>query len=103
MKRIGARAASLRAAASVLAVAVSASLVGCGRTDSLERIRKLQDASHDFADTIEPLRELIASRPDDPEVQFRYGMALIATDQRALAVWPLQKALTSPEWEERAV
>jgi len=103
MKRIGARAASLRAAASVLAVAVSASLVGCGRTDSLERIRKLQDASHDFAATIEPLRELIASRPDDPEVQFRYGMALIATDQRALAVWPLQKALTSPEWEERAV
>ncbi|MGH7337530.1 MAG: tetratricopeptide repeat protein, partial [Myxococcota bacterium] len=86
----------------VLALAF-ASTIGCGPSHPLEQVRALQDESRDFAASIDPLRELIRSRPDDPEVHFRYGLALLATGQQALAVWPLQKAASFPEWERRAV
>lgn len=105
MAVIRARAASTRVLAptvAALAAALVWSLAGCGPSDPLEQVRLLQDRSHDYAASIEPLRELVQSRPDDPEVQFRYGFALLATGQRALAVWPLQKALESAEWEDRA-
>jgi tetratricopeptide (TPR) repeat protein len=105
MTKTRARAASLRSssrAQTVLALALAWSLAACGPSDPLEEVRQLQDQSSDYAGSIEPLRELIDARPDDPEVQYRYGLALLVTGQRALAVWPLQKALESPEWEERA-
>ncbi|MGH7338619.1 MAG: tetratricopeptide repeat protein, partial [Myxococcota bacterium] len=75
---------------------------GCGPRDPLERVRQQQDVKGDFQGSLEPLRSLLAERPDDPEVQFRYGSALIATGDSGFAVWPLRKAIESPKWVERA-
>jgi tetratricopeptide (TPR) repeat protein len=76
--------------------------VGCGPSDPLERVRVLQDEKNDAPGSLEPLRKLIASRPDDPEVNYRYGRALIATGDTGLAVWSLEKAIESPDWLEKA-
>lgn len=76
--------------------------VGCGPSDPLEKVRVLQDEKRDFRGSLEPLRGLIGARPDDPEVHYRYGIALIATGNPGLAVWPLEKAIESPDWLEKA-
>src|SRR5438552_2552178 len=94
--------ARFRAQTAWALLVLAGSLAGCGHSDPLDKVRKLQDESHNYAASVEPLRDLIKSRPDDPEVQFRYGFALLSVGQRALAVWPLQRAFESPEWEERA-
>ena len=75
---------------------VGLALSGCKRGDPLEAIRQQQLAG-DLQGTIEPLRELLAERPDDPETNFLYGRALSAT-QPNLAVWSLRKAMEDPEW-----
>jgi tetratricopeptide (TPR) repeat protein len=84
-----------------LAAAALACLVlaGCHRSDpaeDLEAIRK-QQAAGDLKGTIEPLRELLEERPDDPEANFLYGRAL-SVSEPSLAVWPLRKAMKDPEW-----
>ncbi len=76
-------------------------LAACGPSDPIESVRAVQD-SGDVSATLEPLRLLIAERPRDPEVQYRYGLALLATGQPALALWPLRRAAEAPEWESRA-
>jgi tetratricopeptide (TPR) repeat protein len=78
-----------------LAVLVACA-AGCSR-DPLDEVRTLQTRG-EYEDSIEPLRALIAERPDDPEVHYRYGLALAATQQATLAIWPLKKAMESPEW-----
>jgi len=93
------RSAGAKARVFVALLAVSTS---CGPSDPLEKIRLLQDVSRDFQGSIEPLRALIEARPDDPEVHYRYGTALIATGEVGLALWPLKKAMESPEWVEKA-
>jgi tetratricopeptide (TPR) repeat protein len=84
-----------------LAALAVCAVTGCGPSDPLERIRGLQDRGG-FEATLEPLRELLVTRPDDPEVLYLYGLALAATEQNALAIWPLEKALASPEWRVKA-
>lgn len=71
-------------------------LAGCKQSDPLEDIRQ-QQAAGKFADTIEPLRELLKATPDDPEVNFLYGRAL-ALEQPNLAIWSLRKAMADPQW-----
>ena len=71
-------------------------LAACGEKDPLEAIRQ-QQASGDFEGTIEPLRELLKTRPDDAETNFLYGRAL-SYSQPNLAVWSLRKAMEDPEW-----
>ena len=78
------------------------SALACGPRDPLERARVLQDSEQDFAKSLEPLREVLEERPDDPEANYRYGVALLASGQASLAKWSLRKALESPEWLERA-
>ena len=56
----------------------------------------------DFKGSLEPLRELVEQRPDDPEVHFRYGNALQQTQQGGLALWPLKRAMESPEYLKKA-
>lgn len=82
----------------LLAAGLLAFLVftGCSEVDPLDAIRKQMTAG-DYAAAIEPLRELLTTRPDDPEVNFLYGQALSAT-QPNLAVWSLRKAMEDPEW-----
>ena len=56
----------------------------------------------DYQGSVEPLRKLMEERPDDPEVNYRYGTALLATGETGLAVWSLKKAMDSPEYLEKA-
>ena len=72
-------------------------LLGCAPADPLAAIRQ-QQASGDLAGSIEPLRELLSGRPDDPEANFLYGRALALTQQPGLATWSLRKAMAHPEW-----
>ena len=83
----------------VLAVIFLSAWVGC--TDPLETVRELQ-AQGRYDDSLEPLRELVSSRPDDPEVHFRYGIALGRTGNPDFAVWSLRKASQDPDWMVRA-
>ena len=75
--------------------------IGCGQ-DPLEEARALQDEENDLVASLEPLRALVEERPEDPEVHYRYGRALIAAGDFGLAQWPLRKAMESPDWLERA-
>jgi tetratricopeptide (TPR) repeat protein len=72
-------------------------LVGCEPADPLAAIRQ-QQASGDLAGSIEPLREVLAERPDDPEANFLYGRALALAQQPGLATWSLRKAMADPAW-----
>jgi tetratricopeptide (TPR) repeat protein len=71
-------------------------LAGCKQADPLEAIRQ-QHAAGEFATSIAPLRELLETRPDDPELNFLYGRAL-AVEQPNLAIWSLRKAMADPQW-----
>jgi tetratricopeptide (TPR) repeat protein len=81
-------------------LALIAPTAACQR-DPLERARSLQSEKK-FEESAEPLREALKERPEDPEANFRYGVALIATGQHSLALWSLRKAMESPEWLEQA-
>jgi predicted Zn-dependent protease len=81
----------------LLALLVSIAWVGCQKRDRLVAIRQ-QQASGDFRGSIEPLREILHERPDDPEVNFLYGYALVHTEQETLATWALRKAMADPHW-----
>ncbi len=79
-----------------------AAATACGPRDPLEQVRLLQDGSGDHAGSLELLNDLLESRPDDPEVHHRHGVALISTGNPSQAIWSLKKALASPAWVERA-
>jgi tetratricopeptide (TPR) repeat protein len=89
------RAPRLLALAACLAACLAP--IGCGEADPLEAIRQ-QQQSGNYAGSIEPLRELLATRPDDPEVNFLYGRALALTQRSHLASWSLRKAMEDPQW-----
>lgn len=72
-------------------------LAACEPSDPLAEIRQQQDAG-EFAATVEPLRELLQGRPDDPEANYLYGRALSLTKGSNLALWSLRKAMRDPEW-----
>jgi tetratricopeptide (TPR) repeat protein len=65
--------------------------------DSLAEIRDLQ-ANGRFRETVDPLRALVDEDPDRPETNFLLGMALYRTAELGLAVWPLRRAMESPEY-----
>jgi len=72
-------------------------LAGCGPADPVAEIRELHDAGR-FEESLEPLRELLEDRGEDPEVHYLYGLALKLSGRPSLALWPLRKATESPEW-----
>ncbi len=71
--------------------------LGCEAADPLDAIRK-QQAGGDYAGSAEPLRELLALRPQDPEANYLYGMALLFAAQPSLALFPLRQAMQDPAW-----
>ena len=81
----------------LLALLVSSAEIGCEKKDPLVAIRQKQ-ASGDFRGSVQPLRDLLRERPDDPEVNFLYGYALVHTEQETLATWALRKAMADPKW-----
>jgi len=72
-------------------------LAGCGPSDPVAEIRELHAAGR-FADSLEPLRGLVEVRPDDAEVHYLYGFALLRSGQPSLALWSLRKAMEHPDW-----
>lgn len=55
-----------------------------------------------FEASLHPLEELLAARPDDPELLTLYGVANMQSDRPSLALWPLREAREHPEWALRA-
>ena len=82
-----------------LAGGLAACLVSsaCGEADPVEAIRQ-QQAAGDYQGSLDPLRELLAIRPDDPEANYRYGLALVAVQRPSLATFSLRKAMEDPDW-----
>jgi tetratricopeptide (TPR) repeat protein len=72
-------------------------LVGCGPADPVAEIREFHAAGR-FEESLEPLRDLLEDRGEDPEVHYLYGLALALSGRPSLALWPLRKAMESPEW-----
>jgi len=72
-------------------------LAGCADDDPLARVRQLQ-ATGDYRASLDPLRDLVATRPEGGEVYFRYGLALALTGQSSLAEWSLREAMKDSEW-----
>jgi len=72
-------------------------LFACGDGRSLEDIRALHAAGR-FEESLEPLVALIDGGAQDPELFYRYGVALSATRRPSQALWPLRKAMESEEW-----
>jgi|JI10StandDraft_1071094.scaffolds.fasta_scaffold99829_1 tetratricopeptide (TPR) repeat protein len=63
----------------------------------LEEARSLI-GDRQFAEGIAKMRGLVDANPDDARLQMLYGEALIASGQPSLAVWPLARAMRSPEY-----
>jgi len=76
-------------------------LAGCGPSDPIQEVRE-EMAAGNLAESIELLRDLIGEQPDNPELLFLYGRALVGTGQPGLAGWPLRKAMEEPKWYERS-
>jgi tetratricopeptide (TPR) repeat protein len=72
-------------------------LAGCAPADPVAEIRELHAAGR-FEESLDPLRDLLEARGEDPEVHYLYGLALVLSGRSGLALWPLRKAMESPEW-----
>jgi len=71
--------------------------LACGSERSLEDVRALHAAGR-FEQSLEPLAALIDGGSQDPEIFYRYGVALSATQRPSQALWPLRKAMENEEW-----
>ena len=60
-------------------------LMACDAGPRIEDVRALH-AEGRFEDSLEPLRTLLESSPDDPEVNLLYGRALNRTTSSPIAV-----------------
>lgn len=76
-------------------------VVACEPADPLPGLIARQEQG-DYAGTIEPLRALLEERPDDPEVQYHYGISLLTTGQQSLAIWPLRRSMENEAWLSKA-
>ena len=76
-------------------------LVACHERDAIERSDELIAAGR-ANDAISLLRGAIDERPDDDDLQFAYARALSAGGLRALAEWPLRRAMRVERWRRSA-
>jgi tetratricopeptide (TPR) repeat protein len=71
--------------------------LACQKSDPLVEVRALQERG-ELYESLEPLRALMGERPDDPEVQFRYGRALALLGHVSQGEFALQKAMEDRNW-----
>jgi len=84
-------------------IAVVIGLAACSDPDSdvlEEATRQQAEGAHEEAERL--LGEYLAEHPDDAEASFRRGLSLIALGRGSEAVFPLRKALASPELGKQA-
>jgi tetratricopeptide (TPR) repeat protein len=87
--------------ARLLLAALAAASVACGSGDdgtSIEAIRQLHK-ERKFEASIEPLREALKRQPENAELNFMYGQALVQSGHANLANWSLRKAMKDPDWK----
>jgi tetratricopeptide (TPR) repeat protein len=74
--------------------------IGCGGDieSRMAEVRALQDVGQ-FSASVDELREILAVNPDLAEGNYRLGLALVQTGEPSRAVWPLQKAAESSEYQ----
>jgi tetratricopeptide (TPR) repeat protein len=76
--------------------------LACGDDPTgVEEIRRLQMQGR-FAETIEPIREILREQPGNAELHLLYGVALSRTGQASLAIWSLREAQQDPIWFQPA-
>jgi tetratricopeptide (TPR) repeat protein len=72
-------------------------VVGCTGKNDVEAARELQAAGR-FEESLEPVRRGLESSPDDSELHYMNGLALVRTGRFTQAVWSLSKAMEDSEW-----
>ncbi|MGH7337920.1 MAG: hypothetical protein ACREI7_10095, partial [Myxococcota bacterium] len=84
--------------ARALSLSVFAALcLACEKPDRLAEALAIQE-SGDLYGSLEPLRALIAERPDDAEVLFLYGRTLSLLGHVSQGEFSLEKAMEDPQW-----
>lgn len=76
-------------------------LWGCESQSDAETARALLEAGR-FQQSLAPLARALENDPDDPELHFQNGLALVQTGAGTQAVWSLRKAMEDPEWLQQA-
>jgi tetratricopeptide (TPR) repeat protein len=102
--RIGTHGGQLAACATALAVCgllILLAACGNGEPESLAAIRQLHEQGR-YEESLELLEEFREVHPDDPEAQHLYGVAVSATGNASLAIWPLRKAAEHPDWAAKS-
>jgi tetratricopeptide (TPR) repeat protein len=65
---------------------------------AMAEVRALQDAGQ-YSASVDELRRILVKSPDLPEANYRFGIALAQTGNPSRAIWPLQKASESGDYE----
>jgi predicted Zn-dependent protease len=65
--------------------------------DTLDKILELH-ARDQYEESLEGLRALMDEDPTDPEVNYLFGKTLMFTGEPSLSIWPLRRAVESPEY-----
>jgi len=74
--------------------------IGCGEDagTAMAEVRALQEAGQ-FSASVDELHRILAKLPDLPEANYRLGVALAQTGNPSRAIWPLQKASESNDYQ----
>jgi len=72
---------------------------GCSQLsgDTLGKVLELH-ARNQYEESLEDLRALMDEDPTDPEVNYLFGKTLMHTGEPSLSIWPLRRAVESPEY-----
>lgn len=96
----------VRCAASPLCVGLSIVLLllvlGCQSESALEKAAALHGEGRN-EEALTVLRAAVDEGSRDPELLYRYGVALSRGGGTSLAMWPLREAALDPEWFGRAM
>jgi predicted Zn-dependent protease len=65
--------------------------------DPLDEIRELHTLNR-YEESLEALRALMDEDPTDPAVNYLFGKTLMHMGEPSLAIWPLRRAVQSPEY-----
>ncbi|MBW2386645.1 MAG: tetratricopeptide repeat protein [Deltaproteobacteria bacterium] len=95
------RSLSIRPALVALVISIFAVGTACHRSDPLAEIKALH-ADGRIEASLEPLRELLAEDPENPEVLYLYGLTLHRIGTATQALWALRTAMEDPEWLKNA-
>ena len=84
-------------------IALAWTLISCADSTESAMIeaRALQDAG-EFSASLDLLQSILTESPGLPEANYRFGLALTQTGDASRAIWPLQKASESSDFQIQA-